>query len=472
MAKLLTRFHEANRRYRLLSGGERVLVAVSGGPDSVALLHLLHTQLPELHLALGVAHLHHGLRGAEADADAEYVAALAAKLALPYHTERADATGYAAEHGLSLEMAARKVRYAFLERVAEAQGYGRIALGHTASDRVETALMHLLQGTGLPGLRGMPPARGRILRPLLTAWRSETEAYCREYALEPRADETNLDPTAALRNRIRHELLPHLREQYNPAVDEALLRLAEAAEAELEWTAPQVEAAFTGVTTEREGGLGLDLEGLAALPVGLRLRVWREAWTRLHGGSLDLRSAHYEALEHLLGEAQTGREASLPGDIRAQKLYNEVFLSPCPTRPEPGPRWAAREVPLDGEAEVPVLGVMVSLRALPERPTDLGEARGRLITLDAEAVRLPITMRPWQPGDELAPLGMDGHKKLQDLFVDEKVPAADRERVPVFADAAGEIVWVAGLAMSDRCKITAATRQYLQLSLEKADAAH
>lgn len=462
---LLAHFREANRRYGLLSGGERVLVAVSGGPDSVALLHLL-ANLPRYRLTLGVAHLHHGLRGADADADAEYVAALARRLGLPCFSAKVDAKAHAKAQRLSAEMAARELRYGFLERVADQEGYDRIALGHTASDRVETVLMHLLQGTGLPGLRGMPPRRGKIIRPLLTAWRQDTEAYCLAEGLEPCRDETNLDPKAARRNRIRHELLPHLREAYNPDVEAALLRLTQAVEAELEWTAPQVVEACRSLCTERETGVGLDREGLAGLPEGLRLRVWREAWARLHGEGLDLRSAHYAALERLLSESQTGRGVVLPGDITATKLYNEVFLSQSRVSLQPAPPWQAREVPMEGAVEIPELGIRLRLRAVSGVPEELGDARGSRITLDADTVALPLRVRPWQAGDELVPLGMRGHKKLQDVFVDEKVPVAERGSVAVVTEAEGQVVWVAGLVMDDRRRVTSTTRKCLQLSVE------
>jgi tRNA(Ile)-lysidine synthase len=464
--RLTARFREANRRWRLRGGGERVLVAVSGGPDSVALLHLLRSLHDELSLTLGVAHLDHGLRGAESQADARYVKSLARRLDLPVTVGRADVPAYATEKGLSLETAARELRYSFLEEVAEGQKYDRVALGHTASDRVETVLQHLLQGTGLYGLRGMPAARGPFIRPLLTAWRSETEAYCRQQRLRPRLDATNLDPEGALRNRLRHELLPQLRAQFNQQVEEALLRLAEAAEAELDWTEPQVQAAYRRLARENEASVGLDLAGLRELPPGLRFRVWREAWTHVYGNNMEIRAAHYEALERLLEESQTGRKVTLPEDFRVEKMYNELFLGTSLASLEPDGRWPERVLPLPGRVDLPEIGVTLRAKLLTACPKNLGHAQREMVVADADRVAAPLRVRPWQAGDTLIPLGMSGHKKLQDLFVDEKVPARQRERLPLVVDGAGTVVWVVGVALSETVRVTSRTRRYLRMTVK------
>ncbi len=457
---LLSRLQGADRRYRLLAGVRTVLVACSGGPDSVALLHLLSTRREDLGLRLGVAHLNHGLRGAEAEADAAYVADLAQRLDLPLLFEKADVPRLAAERRLSPEVAARQARYEFLARIAEAGGWERVALGHTASDRVETVLLNLLRGTGLHGLRGIPPRQGLFIRPLILATREETAAYCAHFHLEPRLDSTNLDLEQAQRNRVRLELLPRLRE-YNPAVEEALLRLAEAAEAELEWTEPQVQAAAEQVIHEGPGGVSLDLTALREAPPGLRYRLFRKAWVRLTGDPFDLSAADYAALEHLLRESQTGRQVCLPRDIQAQKGYNELTLR----RAQAGapPAWPARQLPAEGTLALPEISRTVVVERLPERPPELGDARGCQIVVDAARLRLPLQVRPWRQGDALVPLGMRGHKKVQDLFTDLKVPGDQRGLVPLICDAAGEIVWVVGCAMSERVKITEGSREFLRL---------
>ncbi len=465
-ARLRRRLEEADRRYGLLSGGESVLVACSGGPDSVALLHLLWTLREERSLRLGVAHLHHGLRGAEADADAAYVAALAERLTLPLVTERADVPTLARQTRESCETAARRARYDFLERAASAGGWDRIALGHTASDRAESVLLNLLRGSGLHGLRGMPAVRGRFLRPLLLAWRAETEAYCAHLQLHPRQDHTNLDPTHAARNRIRQELLPLLREQYNPQVEAALVRLAQAVEDELEWTEPQAAHLVAAVLHERDPGVTVELTALAEAPPGLRYRLWRAAWTRIAGVAWDLSAADYHALDRLALCSPTGRHLDLPRDIRAEKGYNSVTLSRRhDAAPVPGPL-PTYLLPVEGRRELPEIGCTAVVERLTQRPTELGEARDCQVVMDAASVSLPLSVRAWQPGDRLIPLGMSGHRKVQDLLTDHKVPRGRRCRLPILVDARNQVLWVVGHALSDQVKVTAATSEYLRITLE------
>jgi tRNA(Ile)-lysidine synthase len=478
--RLRRRLEEAERRYGLLAGAGSVLVACSGGPDSVALLHLLWTLREERGLRLGVAHLHHGLRGAEADADAAYAAALADRLGLPLVSERADVPALARERRESPEAAARWARYDFLQRAARAGGWDRVALGHTASDRVETVLLNLLRGSGLHGLRGMPAARGRLVRPLILAWREETEAYCAYLDLHACLDRSNLDPEHATRNRVRLHLLPLLRAEYNPSVDEALLRLAEAAEEELAWTEPQV-AALAECALRRveiasppcpplpagEGGEGLaiDLAALAEAPAGLRHRLLRAAWARVTGETWDLAAADYQALDHLARRSQTGREVALPRDIYAQKGYNEIVLVPASRRRRAAPTWETHLLPAEGSVELPEIGRTIRLERLRQQPSELGQARGCQIVLDAARVAWPLTVRAWQPGDRMVPLGMPGHRKVQDLFTDNKVPREERRSVPVVMDAEGEIVWVVGQALCDRAKVTQETREFVRITV-------
>jgi tRNA(Ile)-lysidine synthase len=472
------RLREAEERYGLLAGVPSVLVACSGGADSVALLHLLSSTRQELGLRLGVAHLHHGLRGADADADAEYVAALAARLELPLVSERADVPALARETGQSLEAAARSARYEFLERAAEAGEWERVALAHTASDRVETVLLNLLRGSGLHGLRGMPAARGRFIRPLLTAWRVETEAYCAALDLRPRVDRSNLDPEHATRNRVRLELLPLLRDQYNPAADEALLRLAEAVEEELEWTEPQVEAlAERGIALAPcppplagegggEGSVEIDLAALVGAPAGLRYRLLRAAWARVSGESWDLSAADYRALDHLAGHGQTGSELALPRDIVAQMGYTDMSLIPGAGGRTSPPPLESHLLADEGATALPEVGLTVRVERTARPLGELGDARRCQILIDGACVVWPLRVRGWELGDRLVPLGMSGHRKVQDVFTDNKVPRAQRGRVPLVVDAQGEIVWVVGHALSERVKVTDETREFVRITVE------
>ncbi|MEK7682407.1 MAG: tRNA lysidine(34) synthetase TilS, partial [Chloroflexota bacterium] len=260
-----------------------LVVGVSGGPDSVCLLHILASLQRKLGLSLHVAHLDHGLRGAEAEADAAYVARLTAEMGVPATVEKRDVSAYRrGRKGLSLEMAAREVRYAFFADVMRAQSASTLALAHTGADQAETVLLHVLRGSGLGGVRGLRPVgpwpqragdpSWKVVRPLLGVSRAQTESYCRAHALEPRADASNRD-LSFLRNRVRWDLLPVLR-RYNPRIESALARLARAASDDMDYIdARAAEAWPTVVRPDGIGGLVFDAQGFAQLPAALQRHI-------------------------------------------------------------------------------------------------------------------------------------------------------------------------------------------------------
>ncbi len=289
MRELRQRVLQSIREEGLIPGGETILVGVSGGPDSICLLHILDHIKETLGVSLHVVHLNHMLRGAASDADAGYVSRLAQSLGLPATVAARDVPAYKREHRLSVEEAARQVRYDFFTEVAASLGARRIALGHNADDQMETILMHLVRGSGLAGLRGMQPltfwrspASGAcltVVRPLLEIARKEIDAYCQAYALEPRSDSSNysLDYT---RNRFRHELVPLL-ESYNPNVRAALLRTARAAADAVSYLEEQLSLIWDQVAREQPNGILLDAKALAALHPALRRHLLRRVLERL-----------------------------------------------------------------------------------------------------------------------------------------------------------------------------------------------
>lgn len=454
--------------YDMLEAGQQVLVAVSGGPDSMALLHALYTLAANLQIELAVAHLNHQLRGAAADADERYVREWAERWSLPYFAERQDVAARAAQQGISVEHAGRRARYEFFAHLAVQHGFDRVALGHTATDRIETLLINLLRGTGLYGLRSIPPRRGRFIRPLITTRRDETAQYCAAHNLQPRLDASNLSPEHYLRNKVRLELLPLLETDYAAHIETNLLRLAEAAHQELDWTKPLVEAAYQQLAqADNREHLSLDLARLADMPEGLRYRVLRHALIQLRGDAADIETVHYNALHRLVCEAQTGAQLHLPGAIWARRGYNSIELSVgCPEDQAPTDAISPRHcLPIPGTVVVPQLGLTIQAQLLPQRPDELGQAQGRQITIDGRAAGQALFVRTWQPGDSMQPLGMSGHKKLHDIFVDEKVPRRQRAQVPLIVARGDEIVWLVGYRMAERFKVTRQTERFLRLTV-------
>jgi len=464
-SNLRQQVRETIRRYQMLQAGERVLVAVSGGPDSIGLLHLLGSFRDELGIELAVAHLNHQLRGEQADQDEAYVRRLCADWDLPCYVICDDVTARAREEGLSLEEAGRRARYEYFSTLADQHGFDRVALGHTATDRVETLLINLLRGSGLHGLRSIPPVRGIFIRPLIASRREAIAEYCEQQSLDPRCDESNLDPSDFLRNRIRLQLLPLLGEEYSEDPHEALLRMIRAAEEELAWTEPLVETEFEEVASVGANKVGFARQRLSELPAGLQHRLLRRAIVELSGAATDVGEVHYDALRELVDQGQTGAEVHLPGGVLARIGYTELELI-CGERaqrqPEGEDPWCY-ELLVPGTAEIPEVGRVV-VQPLAERPSELGDATGSHIVVDGDAAGSVLCVRNWQPGDCMQPLGMGGHKKLQDLFVDEKLPQQRRGCIPLVVDSQDRIIWAVGLRMGEKFRVTEDTTKFLKLS--------
>ena len=449
---------------------ELLLVGVSGGPDSVCLIHILAGLKNTLGIKLHIAHLNHMLRGAESDADSEYVASLAHELGIPATIERRDVKTYQKKYRLSLEEAAREVRYAFFSEVAHSLGGDVVAVGHTADDQIETILMHLVRGTGLAGLRGMQPvsalrspeaAELKVVRPLLEVRREETKAYCAARGLAPRSDSSNLLPNQ-LRNKIRSQLIPLLRE-YNPEIDEALLRMASAAGSDLAYIGKEVSRVWSKVARERPDGVAIDRAELSKLHPALRRHLVRSVFQHLLGDLQDIESVHIESLLEALTKP-VGKKLSLPRGLAFHGDYDYGLLT---TRD----RLAGSFPALDGEhclnipGETEFCGWRVRSSILNRRPRKGGEKELKAC-FDLDVAGKKLTVRGRRSGDRFQPLGMESPKKLQDFMVDAKIPSAWRDYVPLVCSPQ-HIIWVAGWRIDHRARVTPSTRRVLCLEFER-----
>lgn len=444
-------------RHGMVRAGETVLVAVSGGVDSVVLLDCLHRLAGPLGFRLHVAHLDHGLRGGAGAADATFVREAAEALGLPA-TVRHLPPGALAARGRSLQEAARAARYVFLAEAAEGAGATRIAVAHTADDVAETVLMNLLRGSGPAGLRGIPPIRDRrVIRPLLTVRREQVEAYARARRLRFSPDPSNADPRF-LRNRIRQRLLPFLEQEFNPRVVECVARAA----ALLEEDHAYLQGEAAGVP----GGIPLEAAPLRALPAPVRRRVLLRALRAGLPPGSRVRLGHVLAAEALLEPGGERGAVRLPGALEARIQGGRLMIGPPGHGRGDSPPLPV-SLPLAGEARWGPFRATATLGGeAAEGPTE-GAGGGRAcfrVTLDADRLQPPLTLRSWQPGDAYRPTGAPGRRKLQDLFTDAKVPRDRRGSVPVLADAAG-ILWVAGFRPDARAAATAATARRLTLQV-------
>ncbi|MFC1987236.1 tRNA lysidine(34) synthetase TilS [Chloroflexota bacterium] len=458
------------REYHLLSGQHCLLVAVSGGQDSVCLLHTLLKLQEALNIKLHVAHLNHQLRGTESEADAQYVSQLACQLGIPVTIEQCDVKAYQAQQRTSLEEAAREVRYNFLAQVAKSVGTDLVAVGHTTDDHIETILMHLIRGTGTRGLRGLQPSSLwkssgsslTVIRPLLPVSRQETADYCYSHKLTPRMDASNLS-LSPLRNRIRQQLLPLL-QSYNPQVTEALLRTARLAGDTLAFLDKETILSWDKIARRQGNTIVLDRKEFLELPLALQRHLLRMVIEGLLGNLKDIEARHIEEIMAALTKP-AGKRLSLPRGLVFTIEYNQYLLGPDPAALSPFPvlkNEFALKIP--GETLLPGWRVEATI-VERERMGDSDSDFTAYLNLDKAGSKVAVRCR--QPADRFQPLGMDQSKKLGEFMIDTKIPRAWRQRVPIVCSPE-HILWVVGWRIDDRVKVTENTRQVLYLKFERA----
>lgn len=456
---LVARVHAFASRHDLWTPDTRIVAAVSGGSDSVGLLFILHALQLDGRLRLaGAAHLHHHIRGERADADAAFVQALANRLGLLLVMGHADVPALAREGRHSLEVAGRQARLAFFRQALTDTGAHSVALAHTRGDQAETVLLRLARGAGPRGLAGMSPRAGHRIRPLLEVGRGEVRRWLEALGETWREDATNEDVTVA-RNRLRHEVLPRLA-ALNPRVEDALARAARIHLADADLLDELAGAEADRLVTRCDGEVWLDLDRLGRLPEALARRVVLRAFetldpSRAYGWEetdavLRIGAARARDIGRVRLERKEGRGVLRIRDTVTAKAADGVSLSldvPGVVR-HPAGWW----------------------EVVAEGPMPVAEAPGRQsdrAVVDAAVAGRSLTVRTWQAGDRVEPLGLGGRKKVQDVFVDRKVPRDERARVPVVVDARGRIVWVAGHVVSEVARVTPRASAVVVLTLRR-----
>lgn len=453
------------RRHKLIEAGDHILVAVSGGPDSVALLSWLASWADDhgrgRGFSVSAAHVNHALRGVESEQDAKFVASLCEQIGVEFVSERVPLAEAGAcrtrPKGVSLQEYARELRYAALVRMADRLGASKIALGHTADDQAETLLMWMLRGSGAGGLAGIPPVRERLfIRPLLEVRRADILAYLRARELEFRTDSSNAKPLY-LRNRVRHELLPFLR-QFNPGIVGVLNRQADILREEHVY----LEAVARGhvarlVRVEPDGEVVLDRTGLLALAIALQRRVLRAIMRQMTGAAKGPGFAAVELVLERVVQGRSGTEAVVEG-VHVAREYGRIRFRPASAARTERARGVqcdmALPVPVPSDTVWPLTGQTIRLHwDEPGGKSAMAGSSGRnqrRAIFDPARFTNELVIRTWRPGDTFQPLGMAGRrKKLQDFFADLKVPRGDRSRVPVLVAPEG-ILWVVGYRADHR----------------------
>jgi tRNA(Ile)-lysidine synthase len=457
---------------------DSVLVGVSGGPDSIALIHVLLTIAPIFPLKLGIAHLNHSLRKKESDRDEEFVASLAQTLGLPCYIKRENVVEYQRKHRLSLEEAGRHLRYSFFDEIAEKNRFDKIALGHHCDDNAELILMYLFRGTGPLGISGIPPVRDRrIVRPLIKITRPEIIKFLAEKRLTYVSDQSNTD-TRYLRNRIRHQLMPLLKQHYNPKIAESLNRLASITQSEEEWIEEIINPMFeNSVLALQNSKIILSIAELAEMHTAAQKRIIRRAIVRIKGDLKRITLAHLDAIMNLLKSGPLDGRLDLPARImvRRDNEFLSISKEKKPLRdlrdPETRPDEKQRRMEKllfeynilkPGSLYIKETGIRLKFSEIRDaKLEDICNAGHQVAFFDMKTISFPLVVRNSRPGDCFTPLGMTGTQKVKKFFVNKKVSLTDRLMCPVVLSK-GKLIWVVGHRIDDSVRVKSSTGSMLK----------
>jgi len=462
------------KEYSMLQEEDNVLVGVSGGPDSIALLHVLSKISPKFSFRLGIAHLNHGIRGKDSDKDAAFVLSFAKHLNIPCYIEAADVQRYRRNHKLSLEQAARRVRYDFFHRLSKIYQFNKIALGHHLDDNTEMILMALFRGSGPLGLSGIPPIRdNKIVRPLIRLTKSEIKEYLNASQLKFVIDRTNQD-IRYLRNRIRHQLIPLLKDQYNPKISESLNRLAGIIRSEENWVKQFINPLY-GSSVLKSGDMELTLfiPHLKCNHPAAKRRIVRMAIERVKGNLKRITFNHVDMIIRLMESGPGWGRLDLPDRILVRRNADRMVFSKenrslrmiktgfLPIEPHD----FSYEVVKPETVNVLEINAAVSFSEIDiKKIQDICFAGQRVAFFDIKKVKYPLILRNFRRGDRFSPLGMTGTQTVKKFLMNRKMPRDERYNCPVLMDKE-KILWVVGHRIDESVKVTSSTQKVLKAEI-------
>jgi tRNA(Ile)-lysidine synthase len=467
--------------FDMVQSYDSILVCVSGGPDSVALLYTLNLLSSRLSLKLGVAHVNHQLRAEDADMDEKFVASLTQKMSLRFHLKRCDVQQYSKDNRLSLEDAARKVRYDFFFQTIKKHGYSKVATAHHLDDNAELILMNVIRGSGKSGISGIPPIRqGIIIRPLIQISKDEIMAFLSENKLQHRLDHTNHDERFT-RNRIRHHLIPALQSAYNPKIIEALNRMGSIVQMEEEWIDNMVEKETCDlILSGSDQSILISISGFTKKPLPLRRRIARKIIKKVRGNLKKITLRHVDEILLLISKAIDNSQLHLPDNLQVgvsgnQACFNiqqRVARPPKASKQKDNPFTFFYQIPKpDCSPEMVVIhetGIKIQFSVIKKmNAPELDKIQKNVALMDMDHIHFPLKIRNCMPGDRFTPLGMTGSQKISKYFINKKVPKKDRSGYPLLV-CEDRIIWLAGFQIDDSVKITPATNTILRAELSLA----
>lgn len=452
--------------YGLIEEEDNIVLGLSGGPDSMALLYVLIEIKKKISFNLFLAHVNHGVRGDEALKDEEFVKMTAKRLKLPYFSTRVDMIGEAKKEGISAEEAGRKLRYGFFERILKKQGKGKIAVAHNKKDQAETLLMRIMRGTGIDGLKGMDFQTGNIIRPMLDIDRWEIEKYIEDKKIETVLDKTNLE-TIYTRNKVRLELIPYIEENFNPNIVDTLFRLSENAALDSKFLDEFTDNRYKKIVTKRDKEfITFKYESFKNEDIPIKRRIIRKAILDLTHTLQGIEDVHVTSIIELFYKKETGKMINLPNSIIAKVAYDDLII-------EKVKKESTRENKNNNLLQDLKLGnnilddyaIELDLDIIEKRDVDLKRTSPNKKYFDYDKIVGKISVRNRKDGDRFSPFGMRGTKKLKDYFIDEKIPRDLRDKIPLLVDE-NNIIWVIGYRASEIYKVDKDTTRVLKVHIK------
>lgn len=440
--------------HRLIESGDTVVIGLSGGADSIYLLHCLQELKEELNINLVTAHVNHGVRGEEALRDEEFSKMVSESLGIPHYSKVVDMNGYAAENKISAEEAGRILRYDFFREVASNYKSVKIAVAHNRDDQAETVLMRILRGTGIDGLAGIPYVNGNVIRPILDISRQEIEEHLHGNNIEYVNDHTNFEMDY-MRNVIRLELIPKLEEVYNPNIISSLVNLSQFAREDIDYINFEVESIYRDLVTSGKGHLKISIGELNVLHLTIQKRLIRKVLSLQLGTLEGIYSVHIDEILEL-AKNHTGKVIDNIKGLKIKNSYGElIFEENLDSEPKD------YEFTLEMGMNTLEYGLCIEVSHVES----LGRSSKAIGYFDGDKFKGPIIVRNRRNGDRIVPIGMNGSKKLKDVFIDEKIPRDLRDELPIFLDDE-KIIWIGGVRQSELTKVDENTVNIIKIEIK------
>jgi tRNA(Ile)-lysidine synthase len=456
---MIKKVNQTIEKYGLLEKGERVVVALSGGPDSTALLAALAQIAQKLDLSLVVAHFNHGLRGVESDEDEKFCRVLSDKMGLSFVFGKMDQKKR--KKGISPEDFYRRQRYDFLNQTAEDYQAQKIALGHNLQDQAETVLLNILRGSGLEGLKGFLPMRdGKFIRPLMEMSRREIISFLNEAGIPYRQDSSN-ENKKYLRNQIRSELIPYLKEKFNPKIEENLAQMAEILRLEDEFIRQHVDEVLkSSFIQKQQNRILLKIAYISKLPSAIRLRLFKTILESLNPAKNGFSFIHIKSLDNLAQKCETGKRIDLPLGIEVRREYEDLIIEAKKADSKRIEYEYIMNIP--GAVYFKERNITIRSELMTKENVDFSGKNA--VYLDLDKIQQPLIIRNRKNGDWFQPLGMQGQQKIKSLFIDHKIPRLKRDEIMLLVDNIS-VIWIENMHLNDRVKITAGTKNVLKLEI-------